>query len=113
MLGLSPVLLYEDLINFEHYSVKYPDRSAIFTRDSPLLTQFDGIGMMELQEQEQREIAERQQEDMIRHMAIDTGQSTQMLRAMNRRIFHADSSSLTDDRNDGLSDYARQALEDH
>ena len=49
--GSSLVLLFEELINFEACPVKYPDRSATFTRDSPLLTQFDGIGMMELQEQ--------------------------------------------------------------
>ena len=52
--GLKPRPTYEDLMNFEPYSVKYPDRSATFTRYSPLLTQFDGIGMMELKEQDQR-----------------------------------------------------------
>ena len=46
-------------------------------------------------------------------MAADTGQSAQMLRAMNRIRFNADSSSLPDDRSDGLSDYARQAIENH
>ena len=50
---------------------------------------------------------------MIRQIAADTGQSAQMLRAMNRRRFNADSISLTDDINDDLSDSARQALEDH
>ena len=58
--GVKPRPTFEEFINFEDYHVKYPDRSATFTRESPLLTQFDGIGMMELQEQEQREIAERQ-----------------------------------------------------
>ena len=43
----------------------------------------------------------------------DTGQSAQILKAMNRRRLNADSSSLTDDRSDDLSDYAQQALEDH
>ena len=84
--GLKPRPTYEYRFNFEPYFVKYPDRSATFTRDSPLLTQFDGIGIMELQEQEQREIDERQKEDMIRQMAADTGQSAQMLRAINRKI---------------------------
>ena len=37
---------YEELINFEDYPVKYPDKSATLTRQSPMLTQFDGIGMM-------------------------------------------------------------------
>ena len=55
--GAKPRPTFEELINFVDYPVKYPDRSATFTRESPLLTQFDGMGMMELQEQEQREIA--------------------------------------------------------
>ena len=53
--GVEPRPTYEDLIIFEDYPVKHPDRSAIFTRESPLLTQFHGIGLMELQEQEQRQ----------------------------------------------------------
>ena len=81
--GVKPRPTVEERFNFVDYPVKYPARSATFTRDSPLLTQFDGIGMMELQEQEQREIAERQKDDMIRHMAAATGQSAQMLRALN------------------------------
>ena len=44
----------------EPYPVQYPDRPATFSRNSPLLTQFDGMGMMELLEQEQRELVERQ-----------------------------------------------------
>ena len=52
--GVKPRPTFEEFINCVDYPVKYPDRSATFTRDSPLLTQFDGIGMMELQEQEQR-----------------------------------------------------------
>ena len=79
--GVKPRPPFEELINFVDYPVKYPDRSATFTRASPLLTQFYGIGMMELQEQEQREIAERQKDDMIRQIAVATGHSAQMLRA--------------------------------
>ena len=53
------------LLTFEDYPVKYPDRSATFTRESPLLTQFDVIGMMELEDQERREIIVRQKENLI------------------------------------------------
>ena len=59
--GVKPRPTFEELMNCEAYPVKYPDRPATFSRESPLLTQFDGIGMMELQEQEQREIADRRQ----------------------------------------------------
>ena len=51
--GVKPRPTYTKLITFVDYPVKYPDRSASFTRDSQLLTQFDGIGVIELQEQEQ------------------------------------------------------------
>ena len=47
--GVKPRPTYEELSNFEHYPVKYPDKSATFTRDSPLLTQFGGIGVMDLE----------------------------------------------------------------
>ena len=52
--GVKPRRTYEEPFNFEDYLVKYPDRSATFTRDSPLLIQFDGIGGMGLEEPEQR-----------------------------------------------------------
>ena len=96
--GVKPRPTSEELINCVDYLVKYPDRSATFTRVSPLLIQFDGIGMMELQEQEQREIAERQKDDMIRQIAAATGQSAQMLRAFNRRLLDTPSDSLADSR---------------
>ena len=47
--GLKPTTAYEELIHFVDYSVKYLDRTATWTRDSPLLTQLDGIGMMEME----------------------------------------------------------------
>ena len=110
--GIKPRPTFEALINFEDYLVKYPDRSATFTRESPLLTQFDGIGMMELQEQEQREIAERQ-EYMIRQMAADTGQSAQILRAMNRRQFNAPPGALADFRINDVDALAQPFFEAH
>ena len=102
--GVKPRPTFEELINFVDYPVKYPDRSATFSRDSPLLTQFDGMGMMELQEQEQRELVERQKEDMIRQIAAATGQSAQMLRALNRRRFNTPPDSLADSRNQDVDE---------
>ena len=114
--GVKPRPTYEELINVEDYPVKYPDRSATFTRDSPLLTQFDGIGMMELQEQEQREIAERQKDDMIRQIAAATGQSAQMLRALNRRRFNTPPDSIAGSRNrdddEVIADHIQQQEEE-
>ena len=114
--GVKPRPTFEELINFVDYPVKYPDRSATFTRESPLLTQFDGIGMMELQEQEQREIAERQKDDMIRQIAAATGQSAQMLRALNRRRVYTPTDSLADSRfqdfEEEIADHLQQREEE-
>ena len=112
--GVKPRPKYEELIHVEDYPVKYPDRSAT-TRDSPLLTQFDGIGLLELQEPEQGEIAERQKDDMIRQMAAATGQSAQMLRALNGRIFNTPPDSTGDfinrDVDEVIADHIQQQEE--
>ena len=70
--GLRPRPIYEELINVVDYPIKYPDRTATWTRDSPLLTQLDGIGMMEMEELEPREKVERYKEDMIKQIAVNT-----------------------------------------
>ena len=97
--GVKPRPTDEEMINIKDYTFKYPDRSATFTRDSPLLTQFDGIGMIEFKEQEQGEIAERQKDDIIRQIAAATGQSAQMLKALNRRIFYSPLDRMAGSRN--------------
>ena len=53
--GVKPRPTYEELVKFEDYPMKYPDRSATFSRESPLLIQLDGIGKMELEELERQE----------------------------------------------------------
>ena len=68
---------------------------------------------MELEEQDRREILERQKEDMIRQIAGATGQSAQMLRAMNHRRFNATPSSLIDDRSDEVNNLAQLLVDDH
>ena len=108
--GVEPRPTFDKLINFEAYPVKYPDRPATFSRDSPLLTQFDGMGIMELLEQEQRKIAERQK--MIRQMAADTGQSTQILRAMTKRQYNAPPDALADFRINDVDAFAQPLFED-
>ena len=57
---------YETIINFADYPAKFPDRSATFARHSPLITQLDGIGMMELEELARREIIDSHKEFIIR-----------------------------------------------
>ena len=78
--GLRPRPIYEELINCVDNPVKYPDRAAIWTRESPLLIQLNVIGKMEMEELERREKVERYNEGMIKQIAVNTGRS--MLRAM-------------------------------
>ena len=85
--GVKPRPTYDKIIISEAYPAKYPDRSATFTRDSPLLTQFDGIRMLKLEKQEHTEIVKILHEDMIRQIATTTEQNAQMPRAMNRKRF--------------------------
>ncbi|MFM7985360.1 MAG: hypothetical protein ACKPKO_39210, partial [Candidatus Fonsibacter sp.] len=101
--GVNPRPTYEELINFVDYPIKYPDRTATFTRDSPLLTQLYGIGMMELEEMERNEKIERYKDDLIRQIAYNRGHPAQLLRAMNRRRFVPSMASLADSRAE--SDY--------
>ena len=71
--GVKPRPTYEELSKSIDYTVKFPDRSATFARDSPLHTQLDGSGMMDMEELERRDIIETHKEYMIRQIATDTG----------------------------------------
>ena len=82
--------------------MKYPDRTATWTRDSPLLTQFDGIGMMDMAELEQQEKIERYKEDITKQIAANTWQSAQMLRAMNRGVYVPLATGIVDNRLDSI-----------
>ena len=105
--GVKPRTTCEELVNCVDYPIKYPDRTATCIRDSPLLTQLDGIGMIELEEQQRREKVERQKEDMIREIAAAAGQSAQMLRAIYRRAYNALIDSLIVNRIDDIDGFAQ------
>jgi hypothetical protein len=111
-LALKPKPAYEELINFVDYPVKYPDRTATWTRDSPMLTQLDGIGMMEMEELERRKKVERYEEDMITQIVVNTGHSAQLLRAMNRGGFVPLAGTLADNRPDGIYQVAETQMYD-
>ena len=96
--GVKPRRMFEELTNFEADHVKYPDTPATLSRDSPLLTQFDGMGMIEVQEQERQELVEKQNEERIRQIAAATEQSAQMLRALNRIRLNTPPDSLANSR---------------
>ena len=107
---VRPPPTYEELLNFVEYSLQYLDRTATITRDSPLLTQLDGIGMRELEEQQRREMVDWKKEDMIREIAAATGQSAQMLRAISRRAYNTTTDRLTVNRRDDIDICAKKVL---
>ena len=74
---------FEELIDYKEPKITYPDRSALFTRESPLMTQFDNIGAMELEDQQRREMRERMREDMLRRIASSSQFTMQELRTIN------------------------------
>ena len=52
--GVNPVGLkrqptFEEIINTENFKPKYPDRTYTFLRSSHQMTQFDNMGMFELE----------------------------------------------------------------
>ena len=67
--GIKARPTYEELFNFVHYLVEFLDQTSTCTRDSTLLTQLDGIGMLEFVERNAR--IERHKDDMIRHIAAN------------------------------------------
>ena len=83
--GVKKRPTFEELIDYKEPKITYPDRSALFTRESPLMTQFDNIGAMELEDQQRREMRERMREDMLRHIASSSQFTMQELRSMNVR----------------------------
>lgn len=97
--GVKKRPTFEELIDYKEPKITYPDRSALFTRESPLMTQFDNLGAMELEDQQKREMRERMKEDMLKRIASSTPYSLQELRAMNMRsspqLFRMDSHTDT------------------
>ena len=110
--GVQPRPTYDELINFVDYPVKHPDKSATYTRDSPLLNQFDGICMLGMEAQARRDIIGRQHEDMIRHITSDTGASAQLLSAFNNKTSNIPTESLADSRTQDVDELIADHVHD-
>ncbi len=63
---VKPQPTYAELIHVVDYPNNLPDRNETFTKYSPYLTQFDGIGMVDMKEQQHPAMIERQKEYMLR-----------------------------------------------
>jgi hypothetical protein len=96
MLGLRKKETYEALINYlltDQEIIRYPDRYAKQLRESPYLTQLDGEGMGEMQEQQERHFKEEQRENTIRQVASTSNQSVSQIKA---DIAHRETFSQTE-----------------
>ena len=55
---------FDEVIGIENFKPKYLDRRNKFLRNSPIMTQFDNIGAFELEEYYNREMVQRQMNDL-------------------------------------------------
>ena len=81
--GLRQRPTFEGIVNYLAYgqeTIRYPDRLAKTIRNHPYLTQLDGEGMMEMQEQQEN--AWKQQEKEHRIKMLKTDRSAAEMRAM-------------------------------
>ena len=75
---------YAKLANYlqnDQEIVKYPNRIAKQLRESPYLTQLDGEGYLEMQDQQQKIMKAQQREQEIRRRASEINQAAQFFRA--------------------------------
>lgn len=83
--GLKPRQTYEEKINYLQSSqdiIMYPNREATRIRNSPYLTQLDGIGMSILEEQQMNRLKEEEKEIEIKKLANASTQSYSELRTL-------------------------------
>jgi hypothetical protein len=69
---------YDEITGYIHFGqerITYPDRSATFLRDSPYLGKYDGMGMQELEDQEQQIEKEKMKEATARELARNQGRT--------------------------------------
>lgn len=88
--GINPVGLtrrqtYEELTHTKPFPLVYPDRSATFLRNSREMSQLLNMGMYELEEEQRRQMMERQKLDMLSAIAKSSDLTINQLRILNNR----------------------------
>ena len=76
--GLKKKPTLNDVINefeTEPNPIKYPHRTATFVRNSFVLSQLNGEGMREMEEQQARQMKEAAKEHAIRNLARNSDDS--------------------------------------
>ena len=72
--GLRLRPTFEGIVEYIAYgqeTIQYPDRLAKFMRNHPYLTQPDGEGMMEMQEQQENAWKEQVKEQRVKELSKD------------------------------------------
>ena len=70
-----------DFVQNDKTKIKYPDRKAKFLRHSFELSQLDGVGMILMEQQQLREMKQREKEHLLRQLVSNTSKSTTEERA--------------------------------
>ena len=82
--GLKQRKTFEEVIDYiqnDKTKIKYPDRTAKFLRNSFELSQLDNAGMMLMEQQQFREMKEREKEHLLRQLVANTSKSITEARA--------------------------------
>ena len=82
--GLKRRQTYEEVIDYienDKDKIKYPDRTAKQLRNTFELSQLDGVGMQIMEQQQFREMKEREKEHLLRQIASKTNMSITDARA--------------------------------
>ena len=89
--GLRKKKTYDELIDYvmnKQEKIQYPDRTAKFLRNSPQLSNLldgDNEGLLDMEEQQKRQVAEVEKEHVIREMAGPSTGSAADVRATTRK----------------------------
>ena len=84
MTGLTQRKPFEEVIDYTQNDItkiKYPDRTANFLRNSFELSQLDNAGMMLMEQQQFREMNQREKEHLLRQLVANTDKSITEARA--------------------------------
>lgn len=86
--GLRKRETYDEIIDYirnKQDVIRYPDRFAKRIREHPYLTQLDGEGLEEMQEQQGEAMKEQEKEHRVRQLASSSTQTAHEIRATARR----------------------------
>jgi len=111
--GLRQRPTFEGIVEYIAYgqeTIKYPDRLAKFMRNHPYLTQLDGEGMMEMQEQQENAWKEQVKEQRVKELS-KASTSAPEVRA--KRDFGATFKSISDQDFDAMLSRATRTTEAH